>query len=403
MDRKLVIVAVAGLLASASSAFAQANGDLVFTDISVPNPGNPLSTQFVKWWQSGPNSVANIFSYANAVDPNGSPARPTVRLSDLTFGPNGSIFVGNGPNQSPGAATIGEIYRVDNPFGGAASSTTVASGGGVVQNPIGLQYDTASQRLLYINNPTVGVGQNPGTYAVDAGGTVTRLIGYSNDPQPRPGVAEPAYITPSPSGDGSYYIVSSNGGKYQVQQSGGPFGNLPANQNISSTVSRLTFPVAATANSGTSVITLDFADVGPVIPLAPLYGTNPTGNGTLAQVLTDVRGITSAPGNNLFVTDNLTGGIYRITLDNVGNYSAIAPIITGLQSPEAITYDAYSNTLVFSQIGTRTINRINLDGTGLSTVVTDVHVRGIRVVPTPAGAAVIGLGGLVALRRRRTA
>jgi len=45
---------------------------------------------------------------------------------------------------------------------------------------------------------------------------------------------------------------------------------------------------------------------------------------------------------------------------------------------------------------------MNLDGTGLETIVPGVHVRGIVIVPGP-GSALMGAGfvGALALRRRR--
>jgi hypothetical protein len=401
---KTTALSIFALLASAGTAMAQTNGDIIFTD-TVNGPSG-TSSNFVKWWQTGGGGVSTIFTYANAQDPS-QLNRPTTRLSDLTFGPNGSVFVGNGPSQVGDGTTntVGNIFRIDNPFSGAATSSTLVTGGDV-QNPIGLWYDTAKQRLVYTNNPTEGplAGQNKGVYAMDNGGATTRLFAEPPIAAGLPRPANNAFVVPSPQGNGDYYVVSTNGGKFLVPQ-----GSLPANRNFSSQVYRFGFGANPAPDSGTYSLTVDFADIGPTLASgnlpAPLDAfTNPFGDGTLPQVLTDVRGITTGPSGNLFVTDQLTGGIYEITLNGVGGYGSIRTVTTGLSSPEAIAYDPYSNTLVFAEhtgpSGPR-IARINLDGSGLSTVVADVWVRGIRIVPTPGAAALIGLGGLVALRRRR--
>lgn len=390
---KKTIVAILALAGAAGSANAQ--GDLVFTD--TVNQLSTTSQNHVKWYQAGSNSVSTIFSYNNVVD-GGNSNRPSVRLSDLTFGPGGSIFVGNGPSQVGTGQTVGQIYRIDNPFG-AASSTTVASGGDL-QNPIGLQWDTRTQRLVYTNNPNLTPGPAKGVYTMDAGGTITRLRADESNLSPLPINQNNAFLVPSPQGGDDYYVVSTNGGRFLVPQ-----GALPANRNWASRVTRLSFPTAG-LDAGSMSNTIDFSDIGPVngnpLPAPfPANTFNPFGDGTLPTVLTDVRGIAASNSGSLYVTDQLTGGIYEIFLNGAGNYNGIRTVITGLSGPEAIAYDYTNNTLVFAEHGNARIARINLDGSGLSTVVSDVFVRGIRIVPTPAGVAIVGLGGLVALRRRR--
>jgi hypothetical protein len=87
-------------------------------------------------------------------------------------------------------------------------------------------------------------------------------------------------------------------------------------------------------------------------------------------------------------------------MNNDGSFNSITALATtGVPSTEVIVYDPFNNKLVFDT--TDGIKRMNLDGTGLETIVAGVHARGLAIVPAPGSVVGLGLLGALAARRRR--
>lgn len=85
-----------------------------------------------------------------------------------------------------------------------------------------------------------------------------------------------------------------------------------------------------------------------------------------------------------------------------GGFGSATVIASGIDGPEAIEYDPFTDTLVCfrTAVGSsRDLMRINLDGSGLTLLAANVHARGITIVRT--GERMLGLASLGMLRRRR--
>ena len=83
----------------------------------------------------------------------------------------------------------------------------------------------------------------------------------------------------------------------------------------------------------------------------------------------------------------------------MGNVDSITTLISGISPSSDMEYDIFNHALVFGE-GTRVV-RYNLLTDTLDVLVEGVATRGVWVVPAPSTLALLGLGGLVATRRRR--
>jgi hypothetical protein len=341
---KFRAVVALSLLAGAPGALGQAPGDILFTD------------EFT-------DSV-NLINSPGVWTPLVTFDDPDVRLAQITNRGN-RWYVANGPKAVQDPST-GSIVQIDDLFGSPIVSTLAS--GDPLQNPIGLKYDRVSKRLLAVNHIDGDIDQpafegilsiNPNT------GGVTELFEES-------GGGNPTYkdgyrLTADPNSD-DFFVTAVNGGAFN----GGP-----GDMNLGSCIWRL--------DVGTGSVSL-LADLSTVD----------------GGPLTFVRGITAVPGtSDLYIGDGSTQAIYRISLDGNGDFSSIAAIATGLADPWEIIYNPYTNKLVYGEEDISTISQMNLDGSGIELLATGVGARGLAIVPTPGGAAILALAGLVGFRRRR--
>jgi hypothetical protein len=382
--RSVVLSLLAGSLL-ATTAMAQSPGDIVYTDVGPVGAGSYVPR--IRAWFSSSATTGTLLTFPSD---NGNPNQTTTRLSDIRMDPSGNFYVGNGPVQQP--VSVANIKKIQNLFTSPVVSVFTSSNPTI--NPLGMAWDTRTNSLLYVNNTnmvgTVYPAQDGGINAVGAGGGAPTRI-WNQGPTSGPGLTLPTpalaqFLEKSPiPGSDDYYVTIANGGEYLVPQ-----GTLPANQNWSSQIYRMSF---SNISPGSATLTqiVDFHGPGfTTFPGVPL--------------LTDVRGIAVKPGtNSLFVTDNFTKAIYEVLLNGLGNYAGLNLIyqLGPNSAPEVIRYDPFTDTLVYSDLGLGTLNRVTLNGATHTVLDTGVYVRGIEIVPTPGTLALLGLGGLVAARRRR--
>lgn len=306
-----------------------------------------------------------------------------TRLAWLTPGPDGAFYVANGPSPIGNPSTAG-IYRVGNIWG-TPSVSTFASGD-PLQNPVGITYDAARSQFLTINNAQGPVAQGAfdGIVGVaNPGGGKSVLFTEGPNTGPRPRYEAGHHIIPDTT-TGNFIISCVNGGSF-----------APVN----------TDPDGSTLwyfNAASNTVSL----------LADLSNTLPGGGS-----ITFATGLAMANGDNdLFVADTRLnpgeGGVYRVVRDDVtGAVTGVNLVLGGLTQPEQLLYNPYNGKLIVNEranytgeFGTPGVPRLfemNLDGTDVTTLATGMHARGLYVVPAPGALALLGLGGLIALRRRR--
>jgi len=356
-------VMLGAVLASAGAAMGGfSNGDIVFTD----SPDDA-----VRVVRFGTNVVDTLYTFN---DPNGE-----IRLAEITR-VDGRYYVNSGLSDAD-LGVNGRLIELNHLFG--ATVETDLSAGGMLQNPIGLEYNRRSDQFLSINN----TGQTAMQTAPDFDGIIGVARGDGSqtfrfdeqigDPA-RPRYQAGARIAQDATNANRYYASSVNGGTLidEVNLPGGDFNKASALYSVDVDVS-----------GNTSVnLFADFSatDFGP---------------------LTFVRGVTTAEGGDgltdIYITDGFTNGIYHVDLDANGDVSTISQLVDGLLNPGNIIYDRFTDTLVFGEVDGDSISRINLDGSGLQVLATGVDPRGFYIVPAPGAAALFGFAGLAAARRRR--
>ncbi|MBL0922697.1 MAG: hypothetical protein IBJ10_11305, partial [Phycisphaerales bacterium] len=264
------------------------------------------------------------------------------------------------------------MFEFNNLFSNAPTFTTHTSGN-PLQRPIGIAYHRGSDRLISINNAPQsdmlpvefdGIFATSRTNGGDIVTTFDEDVGNPNLPRYRAGTR---LVKASGSPD-DFFVITVNGGVLNGQ----------GDEGKGSAIYRLT---------------MDNAGNGAVALFADLSFTN-FGNITFA------RGIT-ADANNLYFTDGFTGAIYGISQSDTGDLSTLFQVASGLTRPNDIIFNPYTNKLVFTDNFDQTISQMNLDGSGLEVLVSGVDARGLYIIPTPGAAALLGLGGLAMIRRRR--
>ena len=153
MRKLLCAAAAAGLLISASGAFAQAPaGSVVFIERSWTDPNDVNQT--LQLWHSGTNATSFLFDLPNSVgvNPLGGVSDSTSSISDI-FEVNGRWYLSDGPFPPENPLT-GRIWQIDDLFG--APVMTELSGpstaGNVLSRPLGFAWDEVRNQLLVINN-----------------------------------------------------------------------------------------------------------------------------------------------------------------------------------------------------------------------------------------------------------
>jgi hypothetical protein len=361
-----VLLAIAGFAAGATAQVTPNNGDIIFTSQQA-NAIKLISG-------TTPGGATTLYASSN----------PITQYTGISLAPDGNYYVGDGRVSGLNPNDAG-ITRVNNIFSGSASVTPITVGN-PLQNPVNLAWSNDANRFVVVNNPAGP--QFPqvfdGIFGVTTGGAINTYFS-ENTSTPRPNYNGGFGIIQDPRpGSRDFLITAVNGG---VDTDTSPSNPFPFDAQAS-TVWRLAYNVGTNSyNLGTSPL-VDFSP--SVTGFTGFYNT---------------RGIAAVPGtNSFFTTDLVAGVINKVTLDALGNFQSVQTILTGLNQPESIIYNPFTNQLVFDERGNLTasqISTVNLDGTGRVVLYAGEHARGFAIVPSPASAALLGLGGLLAARRRR--
>ncbi len=320
-------------------------------------------------------TVYKMNVYTNVITPLITYGDPNIRLAGIERGPGGAFYVANGPLpvQDPSTATI---FKIKGLLGGAPVSSVFAQND-PLQNPIGLRYHAPTNNLLVVNNPPENSMQQPafdGILGYDlSNGNMTQVFQQAPAGDPPPVYRQGARMIVDPSGAGDYIATSLNGGVYD-----GGSGDL----NKGSTLWRVN--VDGSLN-GTMSLLVDLS------------------NTSIGTPLTFVRGVAAGPAGELYITDLSTDTLYRIDLDGGGNFSSIASVVSITQGSGMldVVYHPITNKLYFSTSNSDELYSVNLDGSGLSLIASNFEARNFYLVPAPGSLALLGIGSLVAMRRRR--
>lgn len=362
-----IITALAGFAAVAAAQVTPNNGDIIFTSQQA-NAIKLISG-------TTPGGATTLYASSN----------PMTQYTGISLAPDGNYYVGDGRVTGLNPNDAG-ITRINNIFSGSASVTPITVGN-PLQNPVNLVWSSDANRFIVVNSPAGPQVPQPfdGIFGVTTGGVINTYFseGAMSDPRPRYNGGFGIVQDPRP-GSRDFLVTTINGG---VQTDPSPSNPFPFDGEASA-VWRLSF------NAGTGSYSLG---------TTPLVDFSPSVTGFTGFYNT--RGIAAVPGTNSFYTTDLVAGVInRVTMDALGNFQSIQTILTGLNQPESIIYNPFTNQLVFDERGNLTasqISTVNLDGTGRVVLYAGEHARGFAIIPSPASVALLGLGGLLAARRRR--
>lgn len=410
-----ILALAVGTVASLASL---ANADIIYSvHQEYISPGVAQRTDRVDYYNRGSASASTKLTRSQiraailAQNPGLPIADTDVRLADISTGANGEFLLTHGqaigfPTGSPPQTQgVGAVLRLQN-IQGVASAVGVSSGG-LINNPIGVAYDSTTNSAVMVLNP--GTDNNLTPYSegiVNANylsGAQTQIFdelpGLAN---PRPRYQAAAYIQPDPRGLARTFLVGSQQGGLNA-----PVGNNAGGPQLY----RLNYDATLTTSTMSRIV--DF--------------TNPAETG-IAEDFVDgtldfftnggILGIAVVPGSDSIYVAMRHYGIWKVNLTAAGAYDISNPMTQildpfDLVSPGdyaligAMDYDPYANKLVFGLDNGNGVSNlaglweVNLDGSGANRLVADVVVRGIDFIPAPGAAALLGLGALVAGRRRR--
>lgn len=298
-----------------------------------------------------------------------------VNPANLTLAGDGNWYVSQGTFDVSAPA---RIIRVQNLFGSPVESNFYVgeqtNPGSPMDNPIGINWDSARQRLWVVDNPGLSpTGGIDNVLCMTLGAAVQTSYSEPPDILGAPIYQDGTRMTPDRN-SGNYFMIAPNGGLT------GQGGLATGNPGV---IWRMTVDGS---NNMTASVFFDFSDYLPTLvgePAGITSAMNPDGSA------------------DLFVPDYVSNAIYRVGVNADGSVGTVSQILTGLSGAGEIQYDPYNNKIVFANEGTSQIFRMNRDGSGLEVLANNVRSRGIYIIPTPGAATIAGLAGLVALRRRR--
>lgn len=378
------IVTLAGI---AVSALGQNAGDILFTTKDRVASGGATGDR-VGWIDlSNANAVETLFTVPEL----------DSRINRLARAPGtNNFFLGNSPFPPADDRTTGNLWLLSNLFGSVSRSSVINSADvPELIAPNGIQYNADAGRVLWINN-AIGTGSGAGDVddgifgsAIDGSAFADIFQEPNSGPAPRYNAG--VEIKADPLRANSYYVSTLNGG----DDTTGP------NDPQSGTLWRLDVDTNDITNSSMTLITTFHAD--------------DTG---LGENLTFVQGLTIDGNGDVIIGDKKTRKVYRLEISNDGlsldgatELIDFAPIHlnAGLTDagPGDIEFDPFTGMLVLvedvdqgNDFNDR-ISRINLDGTGYEVLVNNIPASDVFIIPAPSALALVGLGGLVAVRRRR--
>ncbi|MCC6429006.1 MAG: hypothetical protein IT435_19575 [Phycisphaerales bacterium] len=364
---KRTLTALIALAGIASGANAAAVGNIVFTS---------KTNDAVMYYNNGVTST--LVSFAD----------PDVRLAEVFRAPTGDWYVDSGPFPVDTSNNKSALYKIDNVFAAVPVVSTVKQGFDMA-NPEGMVWYNGQNNILYANNAQSEYGNDSAVHRGVRSVNVTSGVDVNSYQQTfisTPTVRTANDILQNPyGGNDDFYLVAINGGNVDFSSADAAWSTL------------WHYSVDSGTKAGTPSLMVNLGD------------TSATG---LAKPLTFVRHATiKTASNEMFVVnaaldiqDQSMNGIFKITLNPDGTFGGISMIFQDLVNalrPDNVEYNPFTDKVVFSDEPTGAIYQINPDGSGFELVVAGVGSRGFYFVPAPGAAALVGLAGLAALRRRR--
>lgn len=382
---KPLLALIAGLITSTAIGQSQ----IVFTTSDTRENENPGTQDFIGLLDvASPGAFQTLFTNADA----------DSRLRRIVQNGGGdSFFVGDSP--SPTQPDLGSIFQFDGLLGGSPSQSTIVGGGGLLLDPGGIAVNTASDYIVFNNNPSgTGSSVNPedGIFVANRDGSGLTQILAESASAPFPRFQAGTELRQSRSDANTFFAVGLNGG------ADGPSDSFRPSAITTVTVDPGDFSNSSVVNT----IGLDSATTG------------------LDEDLRFVLGFTQDNDGNMYFSDSKNLAIYRATLNSDGDGfdsfeeildTAAAATAAGLRATGAadLEFDPFRNKLVFTgQVfladllpgesqGIGRIMEINLDGSGYNVLLDDVYVEDLVIIPAPSSAALLGLASLIGTRRRR--
>lgn len=378
---RTAVALVAGL---ALSGVASAQSQIVFTTQDTSDNLNAGTQDFIGVVDtSNPGSFNTLFTNAD----------PDSRFLNIVNAGGDSWFVSDSP--FPSSNGTGSIFRFDNLLGGAPVQSNLVNNGlwTVEGQAVNNGY------VAFVNNPS-GTGVNPnasdGLYVANLDGSGLTQVFQESGTAAFPRFQAGTEIRQIAGQANSFWVTSLNGGS-----------NGALDTDRASSLHRLDVDPNNFANSTlTTVSALDTASTG------------------LSESINFSQGFAVGNDGTLYIGDNMNRSIYAATVNatndgfdsfvEIADLDAIAAAAgVRLANIGDIEYDAFRDKLVFTQAiglsvlepgefaGIGRIAEINLDGTGFNVLADGIYVSDLTIIPAPASAALLGLGGLAAVRRRR--
>ncbi len=323
---------------------------------------------------SDPNqvTVSNLFNFGD----------PDTRVLRIDRAPNGRFYMDNSPFPPTDPNEAG-LIQIDHLFS-APNMSFLAQGDARFSIGSSVDFDAARNQVFMMQIPTSNHADPRyfGVLAIDPGnGNITNVFQEDRDNRPRRPRWQRGIEMVKDVNTQDYFALAVNGGIFEDPNGPGD----PPDRNFGSTLHRLSIDGNLV---GTESLIVDLSDTGV------------TG---LDRPITFARGIDIHPNfGDIYIADG-EGSIFTLTLDREGNFATITEIVSGLleERPDALLYNPFNGKLLFNTARGDNIYQVNLDGTGLETVIENFDAGGIFVIPSPSTLTLIGLGTLFAARRRR--
>ena len=367
--RTVLMAIVAGGLTSLAA--AQTPGSYVFTGDST----GATNANRVFHLPTGAASPTVVNDFGSA-----------AFLRGIAVGPNNRLFVGNGPfpiMQPVNTTTM--MYTVDNWFG-MAPTVNALQNGDPIQLPNHHIYHAPYNGLVVVNNPG---SQEPlpnrseGIFHVNGNTGATTLM-YAEAP---PGSPLPYYnaggAVTAWQGNADRFFATTISGSATLEPPGGTPGQR------ASSLHRLDVNPGTLAATETLILDLgNTAQTGFSKPIGRANG--------IANV-----------GDSLFIMtydfEDMVSRVFRADLTAGGTVGSFSLLLDNLPFMNDIIYNPFNGKLATTdRSATPGIWEFNPDGTGLVKILNDgTRPDRLAVIPAPSALALLGLGTLVAARRRR--